>query len=465
MKLNRNMTAVSANNQLLRTEKNLAASMERLSSGLKFTSAKDNPAGMAISNKMKSQIDALDKAKNNVVDGVSAVQIADGALNEVNVILQRMRELAVQASNGTNSIEDRRAVQLEIESLRKEVNRISTDTEYNKKNLLNGSLDQRVYGEDVSRISISDTVMLGNYSLEVESLGTVAEAALTIPQGVDGTITLNGLAVPFTKDTSEEEFYASFLDTAQQVGYDVGREGDQIYLRSRLKGENQEIHMTASAQVAAAMGIADMENVEVDPESGDVHGYANGTDASVRVPDDYEDAGFSETTAVSTNGDRVIVTDRNGFSLDFLLDEDFEPGTLELEVTEIGPMTIQLGSNQYQTMEVRIPEISSETLYLDHINVCSELGADYAIGLVDEAIEKVISVRSGIGAYQNRLEFAESALTEERDDVTMAYSALADTDMAQEMTEYTQLSVLDQAAISVLSQANDIPQQILSLLS
>ena len=158
MQINRNMSAVIANNQLLGIEDRLSASIERLSSGLKINRASDNPAGMAISNKMKAQIDALDQADANAADGISVVQIADGALNEVSSILQRIRELSVQAANGINSFNDRQSMQDEVDELVKEVDRISADTEYNTKKLLDGSSNVRVYGENGSRYQVSDSV-------------------------------------------------------------------------------------------------------------------------------------------------------------------------------------------------------------------------------------------------------------------------------------------------------------------
>jgi hypothetical protein len=145
MKINRNMSAVVANRQLLRTENKLSISMGRLSSGYKINKAGDNPAGMAISSKMKAQIDGLDQAEANSDDGQSVLRIADGALNEVSNMLQRIRELSVQAANGTNSYSDRQSIQDEIDQLTQEVDRISTDTEYNKKTLLDGSTNTRVY--------------------------------------------------------------------------------------------------------------------------------------------------------------------------------------------------------------------------------------------------------------------------------------------------------------------------------
>ena len=140
MRINYNVSAAIANKHLLGIEDNLSASMERLSSGLKINHSKDNPAGMAISNKMKAQIDGLNRASQNASDGISVIQIADGALSETTSILQRMRELSVQAaSDATMTPADKEAIQKEITSLKDEVDRISTDTEYNSKTLLDGS--------------------------------------------------------------------------------------------------------------------------------------------------------------------------------------------------------------------------------------------------------------------------------------------------------------------------------------
>jgi flagellin len=158
--------------------------------------------------------------------------------------------------------------------------------------------------------------------------------------------------------------------------------------------------------------------------------------------------------------------------MEFLLDDDFNPatdtadkkGTIELEVTDIGNMTIQVGANQYQTVDIRIPETSAQSLYLDTIRVAEYQGAEHAMDTIDEAFETLNETRSRIGAYQNRLEYASNSLAATNEDMTSAYSTLIDTDMAEEMTTYTQANVLEQAAISVLSQANDIPQTVLSLL-
>ena len=154
MKINNNISAVITNKQLLRTEDSLAGAMERLSSGLRINHAADDPSGMAISGKMDIQIEALALASRNANDGISVIQTADGAMNEVTSMIQRMRELSVQAANGINSISDKQQIQAEISQLREEIDRISSSTEFNTKQLLDGSLDERVYADKVSRIAV-----------------------------------------------------------------------------------------------------------------------------------------------------------------------------------------------------------------------------------------------------------------------------------------------------------------------
>ena len=142
----------------------------------------------------------------------------------------------------------------------------------------------------------------------------------------------------------------------------------------------------------------------------------------------------------------------------------FRSGDMEIEVTDIGTMTLQIGANEHQTMDVRIPEVSAATLYLDEIDVTKVKGGDEAITRLDKSIEIVSSVRSAVGAYQNRLEYAVESLDASNEDMTQAISRISDADMAAEMTEYTKYTVLQQAATSVLAQANDIPQSVLQLL-
>lgn len=479
MKINRNMSAVVANRQLLRTENKLSLSMGRLSSGYKINKAGDNPAGMAISSKMKAQIDGLDQAEANSDDGQSVLRIADGALNEVSNMLQRIRELSVQAANGTNSYSDRQSIQDEIDQLTQEVDRISTDTEYNKKTLLDGSANTRVYvsgthqdktkfARSATRIDFSEEVLPGDYTVEVKTPAKQATYQLNMsglindPNFDGGTVSINGVGIDYEKGMSADDVYKQLMSVADEIGCKIEKDPNNagVYnITADNKGSKETLTILMSDEMAHKTGL-DQQGAVQNADDKSYKLVASGTDAEIELKD-----GFGSTVITNVEGNRVKITDKGGFSMDFLLSDDVQNGdTLTFDVTDVGAMTIQIGANQYQNMDVHIPEVSSESLYLDTVNVAVNGGADKAISTMDAAIAKLSAVRSGIGAYTNRLEYASSSLAETQEDMTTAYSGLMDTDMASEMTEYTQQNILEQAAVSVLSQANDIPQQVLSLL-
>lgn len=475
MKINRNMSAVRANKQLLGTENRLSKSMKRLSSGYKINSAEDNPAGMAISNKMKAQIEALDQAKSNSSDAQNVMKIADGALGEVSSMLQRIRELAVQGASDTYSENDKKALQSEIDELTKEVDRISGDTEYNTKSLLDGSSDTRVYirqkdangnmtqvNSYITRINFSDNVSSDKYDLTVNSLATQATGSLASATKPDaeGTISINGVSVAVKADMTQDEYIQALQKAATTAGTTMQVNGDSISFLSNEYGSDSTVNITLSSSLKALAG-ADYENA--DDGSGNMQLKSNGKDAVVTGGENLSDK------TIRADGNRVYVVGNSGFSMDFLLssDMDMTAGSrdLQIDISDIGNMAVQIGANEGQEMKIRIPEVSSQTLYLDTVDVTVKGGADKAMSTLDDAIEYVSGVRSRIGAFQNRLESAESSLSETSENMTGAYSNIMDTDMATEMTEYAAQNILDQAGISVLSQANDLPQQVLSLLS
>ena len=481
MKINRNMSAVVANRQLLRTENKLSLSMGRLSSGYKINKAGDNPAGMAISSKMKAQIDGLDQAEANSDDGQSVLRIADGALNEVSNMLQRIRELSVQAANGTNSYSDRQSIQDEIDQLTQEVDRISTDTEYNKKTLLDGSANTRVYvsgthqdktkfARSATRIDFSEEVLPGDYTVKVKTPAKQAEyqqldlsGLINNPDFEGGTISVNGVGIEYKKGMSADDVYNQMISVADEIGCKFEKDPNTAggyKITADNRGSKETLTIGMSEEMAHKTGLSNAQGVVQNADDKSYKLVASGTDAEIELKD-----GFGSTVITNVEGNRVKITDKGGFSMDFLLSDDVQNGdTLKFDVTDVGAMTIQIGANQYQNMDVHIPEVSSESLYLDTVNVAVNGGADKAISTMDAAIAKLSAIRSGIGAYTNRLEYASSSLAETQEDMTTAYSGLMDTDMASEMTEYTQQNILEQAAVSVLSQANDIPQQVLSLL-
>lgn len=476
MKINHNMSAVITNAQLLRTENSLSASMERLSSGLKINHAKDDPAGMAICNKMQAQIDGLGKASENASNGISVLQIADSALGEITSMLQRMRELSVQAASDTNQLEDREAIQQEIDSLVEEVDRISRDTEYNTKKLLDGTSDTRVYADGTSRMAISDAVSAGNYAMTIDAAATqttstVTTAAGTIPAG---TVTINGMEITISEGEDAASVFEKLRHGAEKAdvslmvidpaaaqdyeaypstgGYEALEKtfeyGDSLAFVSNQFGVASEIEINCSdADLAVFLGL-------------DAATTTDGTDAEVTLD---LDSSFGAQATILMDGNKVSITDIAGFEMTFMVDAG-KTGDLNMEVTDIGTMTLQIGANEHQTMEVRIPEVSSKTLYLDEVDVTKVDGGGKAISTLDTAISITSSVRSAVGAYQNRLEYAVESLDSSEEDMTNAISRLGDVDMAKEMSEYTKYTVLQQAGVSVLAQANEIPQTVLQLL-
>lgn len=508
MKINHNMSAVVANNQLLRNEDGLSRSIERLSSGLRINRAADDAAGMAIATKMKAQIKGLDQASRNASDGVSVLDTADGALGEVEDMLQRMRELSVQAANDTNTVEDLKAIQAEIKSLTEEIDRVSRDTEFNTKALLDGTLDQRVYVDNrsVGRVQISDTVPVNAYEIQVFQdarqavvVGSGAVGTGTVPAG---TVVINGAEVKISEGEDLNDVYEKLRNAAEYGDVNLV---SVINTTPVFDGTNAEsagytprafaAGSTSLVFVSNSYGSAAELNIKCDnPALSSFLGIqenitVTGEDAQVDLEIPGLSSDFSPTASVSVDGTYVRITDINGFELSF----ELQPGIAETEytdysatanttlpvtpapggttpqvvtfdVTDIGALTLQIGANKDQTVNVRIPNISSESLYIDKVDVSVLSGADKAIVTYDKAISYVSKARSRIGAYQNRLDYSVSNLDTTSLNITSALSRIEDVDMAKEMSEYTKYNVLTQAANSVLAQANDLPQQTLQLL-
>ena len=446
MKINNNISAVITNTQLLRTEDNLAASMERLSSGFKINHSKDDPSGMAISNKMKAQIDGLSQASQNASDGSSVLETADGALNEVHSMLQRMRELAVQAANDTNSQTDKESIQAEIDNLKSEIDRISSTTEFNTKMLLDGSVGARCYAENVSRIQTSEAVKAGFYKFEVSSVATQTTQGISIPATIakDGIVDINGSKAYLKKGMKSQEAYAAIRDAAELGDATISEDGSTI--TSNAYGVYSSISITLSND---EMGIG--VGAKTPGEDAKIENWVNG------------DSLFSSTSTYEMDGNKVTFSDVGGFKMSMLL-KPGQGGNYEVEVTDIGPMDLQIGSNEGQQMRVIIPPTDTENLYIDDMDVTKVGGASKAIGQADNAIAYISQTRSSLGAYTNRLDYAVKSLDQTNENMNSAISRLKDVDMALEMTDYTKYNVLTQAATSALSQANELPQMALQLL-
>lgn len=459
MRINHNISAIKANMHLNATNTKMDKSLERLSSGLKINRAADDAAGMAISQKMRTQIAGLEKASNNASDGISVIQTAEGALSEVGSMLQRMRELAVQASNGTNTESDRKAIQKEIDQLNEEIQRISDTTEFNTKKLLNGDIDRKSYSSDskVNLVSLSDSVGVGSYEVKVSQLPTQTTATATakFDGGVAGNFCLNGEEVEILATDTADEIFEKIRDLGDSMNITVEKAGtapnQTLKFTSEEYGKDHKIEVyCSSTELETSLGLTGMT-------------VTQGQDAQITL-----EKGFNATATMSSSGKDITITDQNGFSMKIEVDAKATvtgaAAAIKIDVLSSGPMILQIGANEGQTMEVRIPQVTPKTLGIDNVNMTTQDGAEKAITMLDNAITEVSAIRAKLGAYQNRLEHSIANLDTTGENMTEALSRIEDTDMAEEMAQYTQMQVLSQAGTSMLAQANQRPQTILSLL-
>lgn len=458
MRLNHNALAYLANNNLNAINRNLTKSMERLSSGYKINKSSDDPAGKAISQRMNSQIRGLERAVTNSNDGISLIQTAEGALNEVHSILARMREIAVQAANETYAEDDKDAMQAEINQLQDELDRIAETTDFNGRKLLNGELNKKGYTdiESLEIVEIGGDIEPGEYGLSITSAGTQAKSGIiplaegtVITQEQEGTLLINRFEIEIKAGMTTEEVNEKIRDSVSKLGIDFTPEtGDLV---TREYGSDQWITVNSINESLATLFGADGSTVY-------------GTNATVDfLMKGGERVGFEDTATVDTQGNRITVTDKNGFEL--VLDTDPDKGAYDANITLLsaGPMVVQIGNNEGQTVDININMTTAEALEIDKINIYTNEYATIALGKIDDAIAKVSSIRSSLGAYQNRLDYTVTNLETANENLTSAVSRMRDTDMAEEITEYTEQNVLSQSALQILTKANARPEGLLQL--
>ena len=405
MKVNYNVSAGIANNALLRNDKKLTESLGRLSSGLKITNAKDNPSGLAMSRRMNAQIEGLNVAGDTSQDAISIVQVADGCMSEIQSVLQRMSELAVQAANGTLTEDDRKVIQDEMGQLKDEVERMAQTTQFNGQNLLDGSFDYRGYVTVGADFKTSET----NSKLSVVTYSDVVDA---------GRYQITGLSA-----TCKE--YTSLTGVVKK-----------------------ELEVTMS-------GLT-INNIKDDGTVGDL--YLSEPNLQYTVKEDI-------VTLFDNTGKEIKIQLK-------LNDGESFGDAINLDLPRTGAMTMQIGANEGQTLDIRIPKVSLTTLGLSYLDVTrfgydGEQDGDSAMAAIDSikgALAQISSIRSRLGAYQNRLEHTSSNVDVTVENMTAAYSRIMDVDMAEEMTVYSTQQVLSQAGTSMMAQANERPSQVLQLL-
>lgn len=492
--INTNIASLNAQRNLNTSQTALRTSLQRLSTGLRINSAKDDAAGLAIAQRMTSQVNGLNQAARNANDGISLAQTAEGALNETGNILQRMRQLSLQSANGSNSASDRKALQEEVSQLQQEITRIAEQTTFNGQTLLDGSFGSRNFqvGADANQtiaVSVGDAraASLGSHSMTADGTvtgsivspataatnGIAAEADLTITTGA-GT----SAAISYSANAQASDIAAAINTGAGSVGITAtasntatlenlaDADGDGISFL--LNGTAVSANVTSSndlSEIAAAInGVA--------KDTGVTATFANSSDKSsltLKTTDgrDIDISAFADDDASVTGVAASI--DLKGYSDTGTMtsgaaagaDAAIAVGTVALTSSE-GGFTLALAGTDAFTGASASSSFSAVS-DLD-ISGSDGSGAQSALAVIDAALATVSSQRATLGAIQNRFGSTISNLQTTVENVSAARSRIQDADFAAETAALTKAQILLQAGTSVLQQANALPQNVLTLL-
>ena len=497
MVVQHNLQAMNSNRMLGITQGTLSKSTEKLSSGYKINRAADNAAGLAISEKMRKQIRGLTQASANAEDGISSVQTAEGALTEVHDMLQRMNELAVQAANGTNSEDDRAYIQDEIDQLTQEIDRVAETTKFNETYLLKGD-------NSVEKTYSYAYTMGTSTSAKAEFSGT-ADA-----NGVTVSVSFSTMGTATSPSVADQNALAKALknqgltittSTVKVTGAD-GTTTDQVKVSIQLNGSDAKSNFSIVGSGTVADGVASFTvinsqgkvvgNIDVNLEEVKAGLSSNITATTVS-------AAGSELEAYAyydKDGNKIAANGLKDYftSMDKILDDgsttistsgradskkvyDALGNEIGLDASKVKAAKDQIGAlnlkfhvgadgTDNNKISINIQALTAKGLGINGLKVNGENGdkATDAISVISEAIKIVSTQRSALGAVQNRLEHTINNLDNIVENTTSAESAIRDTDMADEMVRYSNNNILSQAGQSMLAQANQSNQGVLSLL-
>jgi flagellin len=484
--------------QLGINQTNASKSMEKLSSGFRINRAGDDAAGLAISEKMRGQIRGLKQAQRNAQDGISLIQTAEGALNETHSILQRMRELAVQAANDTNTEVDRSEIQKEVNELIDEINRIAEQTQFNTKDLLNGEFTGTFHigANETQSITLSignmaagraPEVTFDNPTIDPKLVGASVSSVAGFDQSGQVTFSVIHSAGEAAKEAS-----ATFTVD------DVPNDGDTITIAGKVIGFSADgtpvtgadfsIDLSGGGSALDAAGVAaaiaalsdDIEGVTITADGADVTVTAEeagaagnsieidafGTTALTGGADEVP-PGLSATI----DGEAVLQTVASGAGEITYTTASGKSVTADLGTFDLNDESVDIVFNV--TVEdvpddekgLQVGQLKVENVTKDSVGgIMTQAGADKAITVINDAIEAVSAERSKLGAYQNRLEHTISNLGTSAENLQAAESRIRDLDMAEEIMAFTKNNILQQAATAMLAQANMAPQTVLQLL-
>ncbi|MBH0050369.1 MULTISPECIES: flagellin [unclassified Pseudoalteromonas] len=489
--VNTNVSSLNAQRNLTKSGEGLATSMERLSSGMRINSAKDDAAGLQISNRLTSQINGLAVAQRNANDGISMAQTAEGAMSESTSILQRMRELALQSANGSNSPEDREALQKEVSALQVELTRIADTTSFGGQQLLDGS-----YGSKTFQVgaNANETINVSLSSVAAEKIGanqTNLQSATT----VDGfgqvnetgtgtlaasTIAYGNLAISGREDSTVAiPAGASAEEAADLINQVTGATGVSAQARTEARLDITGTQTTAGESVSFELNGEKVSFVATGTATGDEQAMAEAINSRT------DEHGV---TATIDNG-VLSVSDNSGADIEIVGFTGGTGSTLGIipqgyDGTDGDTVTIATGGTDSGRIAGAIQLNSSDTFsttgttFVDAVNtkvtsalenaadidITSQKGSQDALSVIDNAIANIDSQRAGLGAVQNRFSHTISNLANIAENVSASRSRIQDTDFAVETAHMTKNQILQQAGTSILSQANQVPQAAISLL-
>lgn len=494
--VNSNIASLNAQRNLGTSTSNLSTSLERLASGSKINSAKDDAAGLQISNRLTSQINGLNVAVKNANDGVSIAQTAEGALQETTNILQRMRDLALQSANGSNSADDRAALQKEVAALQQEVDRIADTTAFGGRKLLNGTFSATDFqvgsnanetiqmeigssrGKDLGKISdltftdfasAATTTNGKPYKAQTLSFkvdGATAAQKVSVTEDMSARDVADAINANVSKVTATAETKATltFADAAsaggtftakingEEVSFDYGDTADATTLATSLKSAIDGNDKLADLKVeinAGAVTLTDSQGNNI--ELTNVSSGAGLTDAAdVTFASNGAPAG-TELNLGNTNGAGAAVATGN---LSF---------TSSADNVSVSSNVAAGGFGLSQNTEVSGALVDSGKR-VSTIDISTAAGAQEALDIIDAALGTIDSQRADLGAVQNRFESTISNLQNIAENASAARSRIMDTDYAAESANLAKNQIMQQAGTAMLAQANQLPQAVLSLL-
>ncbi|MFT5301331.1 MAG: flagellin [Mariniblastus sp.] len=465
-----NVGALNAQHNLARSSNKLNTSIERLSSGFKINRGADGPAALVISEKQRAQISGLRAAIDNTEKAGAVVQTAEGALNEINSLLVKVRSLAIDSANaGVNDEDALAANQAEISNALDTINRIAENTQFGEKKLLDGSagVSGTTNDADVTFLKATTDTSAGSYAIAVSSAAETANltagTATTAALAADETLTVNGVSITLNSGSSQAQVISRINEFSNQTGViaedDPGAAG-QTRLRSAEFGSSATI--SAVSNVAAAGTSSGFGTTGLNDTGVDIAGTIGGNAATGSGAVLTGTAGSSEGVKVSLAANSADLADSVS-------------GAQGLVNVSNNALVFQIGANQNQTVSIAIDSVEAKGLgigvannqftSLNDINVTSASKAQDTIGVLDAAIDEISNLRGTLGAFQgNTLESTANNMRTTLENTVNAESVIRDTDFAEEISNFTNSQVLVQAGTSVLSNANQSSQLILSLL-